>query len=495
MSALPEVREPTLPRWELKVVPAPPGPRYDLTRSPRLRRLLHKRWFQFALILPNQIIFWLVIVAGLIGRQVGPRNFATAITWYLWFCVVFVLMVGVGRGWCAMCPFGGAAEWLQRLTFFKRTRRSLGLGLTYPEKLARYGFLPAVVIFIVMTYWEEYFNIAGPGQPLYTSLLVLFIVTFAGTAFLVFERRTFCRYLCPLTPVIGTIGQMGGVAGFAAKDREVCLACETKECMRGSESGYGCPWYEYPGQTSSNSLCGLCSECFKNCPNENVGLFLQPPLASLYSGIKKRMDVAMTIVLMAGLVWFQQVNALPYASLTRLVNWLHYPNPLVFAASCLLPVPVLYALSRLGTLAGRYRSGGRLDWRRLFIDWAYMLIPLVGMDFLARQLPKLFDHVARMIAVISDPFGFGWNLFGTAHARIADRAILSIHGVVIAQVVVVALGLAGSLYAAVQIRRHTPDYNGQTVTVRLLQYGVGAAILAAVAGMQIWMYVLMQAAE
>src|SRR5690349_11324385 len=141
------------PQRVLNAVPPPPGLRYDLTRVPLLRKLLYKRWFQFLLILPNQAIFWLVIVAGIVGVQVAPQsNFATAITWYLWFCAVFVLIVGIGRGWCAMCPFGGAAEWTQRLSLFKRKNIRLGLGLRYPEKLARLGILPSVAIFLALTF-------------------------------------------------------------------------------------------------------------------------------------------------------------------------------------------------------------------------------------------------------------------------------------------------------------------------------------------------------
>ena len=108
---------------------ADPPRGWDLTRSPRVARILKDRRFQFLLILPNQIIFWTVIVVGLVGTAVPGLNFGTAITWYIWFCLVFVLMVVVGRAWCVMCPFGGFAVCIQRRTFWKRTQQALGLGL------------------------------------------------------------------------------------------------------------------------------------------------------------------------------------------------------------------------------------------------------------------------------------------------------------------------------------------------------------------------------
>ena len=198
--------------------PSDPSPGLDLLRNPRIARLVRNRKFQFLLILPNQIIFWTVIFVGLLGTAIPGLNFGTAITWYVWFCLVFVMMVVVGRAWCAMCPFGGFAEWVQRRTFWQRTQKTLGLGRKFPEPLARLGFVLPVVTFLLLTWIEEYFNIAGPGNPAATSFMVIGIVSSALIFFLVFERRTFCRYICPLTSLIGTVGSIGSVAGFRTRD-------------------------------------------------------------------------------------------------------------------------------------------------------------------------------------------------------------------------------------------------------------------------------------
>ena len=208
-------------------------PKFELTKFKVVSTLAKKRWIQFALIVPNQLIFWLVIFSGLFGTLDPGLNFATAITWYIWFAIVFVLMVVVGRAWCSMCPFGGFGEWIQRKTFFKRTQKTLGLGRKYPQKLAAYGLISSAVSFIVLTFIEEFFNIAGPGTPADTAFMVLGIVLFATASFLIFERRTFCRYLCPLSGLIGSIGAIGAAAGFRTKNRDACYSCESKACMRG----------------------------------------------------------------------------------------------------------------------------------------------------------------------------------------------------------------------------------------------------------------------
>jgi NosR/NirI family transcriptional regulator, nitrous oxide reductase regulator len=445
----------------------PTDPRIDLLRLPLVGRPLNRavksRPFQFALILPNQIVFWLVIATGLIGAAVPQRNFSTVITWYLWFCVVFVLMVGVGRAWCMMCPFGGAAEWVQRRTFWQRHPISIGLHRKWPASWSRYGMLPSLGVFLALTWAEEFLNIAGPGRPLFTGLMVVFIISFAVGTFLVFDRRTFCRYLCPLTVLIGSVGSTGMVAGLRTRDRELCLRCPTKDCMRGSERGYPCPWYEWPGSATSNLMCGLCTECVKNCPYDNVGLFVQPPLTSVVAPVRRRLDVALAVLVLFGLVVFQQVNTLGFYGpldngLNNLTHFASYPNPIDFV-SIIAAVTGLFALYVWALRAGFGRRRSKPDSTNGvgpgFTAWlmpiAYGVIPLMAVDYLARQLPKFWLDLPKLIASVSDPFGFGWNLFGTAHAAIAGAQILSPEGVIVSQVVLVGLGTLGAVYATVRI--------------------------------------------
>ena len=89
-------------------------------------------------------VFFLIIISGLVGTS-DPTLNVTAITWYLWFCLVFVMMV-VGRAglvrdvpvrWrsasgCSVTPSGSGSSKL------------LGLGRKMPEPVARYGFLLSV---------------------------------------------------------------------------------------------------------------------------------------------------------------------------------------------------------------------------------------------------------------------------------------------------------------------------------------------------------------
>ncbi len=478
---------------------------WDIARHPRVARLLRSRKFQFMLILPNQIIFWLVIFVGLLGTAIPGLNFGAAITWYVWFCLVFVMMVVVGRAWCVMCPFGGFGEWIQRLTFWGRHPRSLTLGLKMPEKVGQYGFLLSVVSFLILTWIEEFFNIAGfgPGSAAATGIMVLGIVTTALLFFLVFERRTFCRYICPLSSLIGTVGAMGSVAGFRTRDREVCLSCTTKDCMRGGVEGYGCPWYTWPGSADSNLACGLCSECYKACPSDNIGLFLQKPLTSVISPVRRRADVAWAVAILWGLVLFQQLNVLgAYLwldnNLNRIMHWPGYPNPVdytaIIALIAVLMAGIIWVFSRLlarKDLVVPVQGTSFVDrmskFRAFFIPLMYGIIPIVGADYFARQLPKFFKHATRVIPSVGHLVGAG-----STSSPLYTVRILSNTQIIWVQVAVIALGTLASIWAIWKITgRDMAPLTRSLAWMRIAGVSLATAC-GLVAGI---MYVVMNAAS
>jgi len=478
-----------------------PEPGLDVARNPHVARLLANRKLQFLLILPNQLVFWTVIFVGIFGTAIPGLNFGAAITWYVWFCLVFVMMVVVGRAWCAMCPFGGFGEWIQRRTLWQRTQRTFSLGRKFPEPLARLGFILPVGSFLLLTWIEEYFNIAGPGNPAATSFMVIGIVSSALLFFLVFERRTFCRYICPLTSLIGTVGSMGTVAGFRTRDREVCLSCDTKDCMRGGDESFGCPWYTWPGSADSNLYCGLCTECYKGCSEDNVGLFLQKPLTSVVAPSRRRADVAWAIALLWGLVLYQQFNTTH--AYTVVDDWLnarlhipHYPSPVAYVALigglALVTAGVAWVISRVSArsdiefdVPGDFPDR-RSKFRAYFLPVAYGLIPVVGADYFARQLPKFFLNSPRVIPSVQHVFGYS----GT-HSTLYNTSLLHTPGIVIAQLIVIGLGTAGSLWSMWRIgtRDMLPVSRSATVVRVTTSLAVIACGLTAAL-----MYVAMQAA-
>src|ERR1035441_7085612 len=130
--------------------------------------------------------------------------------------------------------------------------------------------------------------------------------------------------------------------------------------------------------------------------------------------------VAWALVLLWGLVLYQQVNVLPIS--TNLDNWLnahlafpHYPDPVAY-----LGLIGIFALVTAGLAGGIATLSARRDinfdrpgnfadrgsrFRAYFVPVAYGLIPVVGADSFARQLPTLFKNAPRVIPSIQHLFG------------------------------------------------------------------------------------------
>jgi hypothetical protein len=320
--------------------------------------------------------------------------------------------------------------------------------------------------------------------------------------FLLFERRTFCRYICPLSTLIGTVGSMGSVAGFRTRDREVCLSCRTKDCMRGSEKGYGCPWYTWPGSADSNLYCGLCSECYKSCPEGNVGLFVQKPLTSVVAPRRRRADVAWGIALLWGLVLYQQVNST--SAFARADTWLnrqlhfpHYPDPvdylgfIILASLATAGVSWLVATAFASRSARLARPGNFLDrmsrFRSFFAPMAYGLVPVVGADYFARQLPKFFQHAPRVVPALAHIGGFS-----SVRSPIYSFSLMTNGWIVFTQVAVVLVGTAAAVWSTWKIAdRELVPVSRSALGVRLATVGFVLACGAAAAVL----YVMMHAAD
>lgn len=386
--------------------------RFELTRWPPLRRVLGSRWLQWALISATLPFFVLAVLAGFAGTPVGSRNFAIVFVWIVWWALLMLLLVPLGgRLWCAMCPLPAPGEWLQRRSLIRPRAggRLSTLGRRWPARLRNMwtqngGFLAVALFSIVI--------ITGP---LLTAGLLVGLAAVAIVTSLIFEGRVFCRYLCPVGGFVGLYAQVAPLA-VRVRDRAVCLAHAEKPCLKGSDRGFGCPWLVVPGALARNAHCGLCTECLKTCDRGNVGLFLQAPAADLHADRQPRLDEAFKALIMLSCALLYSVVLLgPWAELKDVARgigtwpWLGYA--LVFLTTNLVVVPGLFYACALWAR----RLGGRaLDGGRVYSVLAQALIPLGLAAWAAFSLSFALANGSYAWPVLSDPLGWGWDLFGTA---------------------------------------------------------------------------------
>jgi len=378
----------------------------ELTRSPFIKNALKNRYPQLAVFIVMLIGYIFAILAGLIGTPVVSHNFSIVFVWIAWWAILILVAVPFfGRGWCAVCPIPLPGEWLQR-----------GAVLNPPDKRPKWLNLRVPKMF--RNIWLQ--NISFLLLALFSSVLlttpnitgnVLAAMLFAAIGLsTVFERRAFCRYLCPVGGFIGLYSQTAPIE-LRVKDKQVCVKCEGKPCYNGSQAGYGCPWDVFPGGLTKNTYCGLCMECIRTCPHDNIAINLRPFSADLAKP-STRMDEAFKAFIMLGSAMiYAGVLLGPWGAFKDAAYnvgssaWFAYA--IIFLAIIFVILPGFFTLGILQTKS-------HLPLKQRFASLATALIPLGLMFWVAFSLSFVLTNASYILAALSDPLGLGWDLLGTA---------------------------------------------------------------------------------
>ncbi len=116
------------------------GSVFNLTALPVLGgvilRIVSTPWILLGLKLLMVMFFLTIITAGLFGTSVAERNFATMLTWNLWWTGLVFSILLLGSAWCAICPWDALAHWLVRRRLWKRAEPNNSLNLKLPRYLS-----------------------------------------------------------------------------------------------------------------------------------------------------------------------------------------------------------------------------------------------------------------------------------------------------------------------------------------------------------------------
>ena len=396
--------------------------RFELTKYKPVRTLLKSRWVPLGALLMNLLVFMIILAAGITGGfGPGNYNFGIMIVWILWWVLLMFIMVPVvGRLWCMMCPFPIFGDWIQRGKLFSVGRqKSWGLNKLFPRKW-RNLWLP-VMGFGIVTWGSGFFTV----KPIATFILLGSIIVLAIIISMIFGKRTFCLYVCPVSGFQGLYSNFS-CCEVRSKDPEICKNHKQKTCVSGNENGYGCPWMELPFEMNRNTYCGLCFECFKTCPYDNMAFNLRPAGTDLLNPRRKTDDLydrrsydesfkALTMmgIFMSFFIVFQG----PYAFLkdnsraVTVTGYLSYITEAMLTDFLVIPFTYL-CFAWLSKLS----SGAKdVKLKNVFVNFSYTLVPFGLAAWAAFSVGIVLPNGSYVIHILSDPFAWGWNLFGTAN--------------------------------------------------------------------------------
>ena len=395
----------------------------NLLAIPWLRRLLTAPALQPSMQIPLLLLMVIVIFLGLSDVQEGGVNVATKLTWTIWWAGIIFTFFLVGRAWCLACPFGALNEWASRIA--APVRR-------LPKPFRNIWW--ATGMFVLLTWADEQLGVVR--SPSVTAWIVIFFAGLAVAIGIFYERRSFCRYLCPIGGLIG-IYSMTAPVELRTRDRSVCAADREKSCYRGSAEARGCPMLEFPATMDRNTYCTFCVECVKGCGHDNLLLRLRAFGKDLWASGRRALDesylavmlVGLTLLVTAGMLsawpgWIEALSRLLPSfvrSTAKPVTYLSIVESVILLGGALAAVPLLV----LGgaALSDRLAGDKGLGTRQTFVTFGYMFVPIGLAMHLAHNVGHLLlegggivPAVQRAVAIYT-PFSLGtpdWQILPLA---------------------------------------------------------------------------------
>jgi polyferredoxin len=249
----------------------------NILRVPVVGSFLRWRYARPALQAMLLVASLALVLHGLFGPQLAPRNLATVLTSIHWRGFLIVAIVAVGNLFCTACPMVLARD---------VGRRFFHPALRWPRRLRGKWLGLALLVAVLFSY--ELFDLWG--RPRATALLVLGYFGLAVLVDTLFAGASFCKHLCP-------IGQFNFAASTMSPtelrivDRDTCRACETSDCIKGrstsdaAEGGLhaqrGCELGLFLPMKVGNVDCTMCLDCVHACPHDNIALATRTPGAEL----------------------------------------------------------------------------------------------------------------------------------------------------------------------------------------------------------------------
>jgi hypothetical protein len=317
-------------------------------------------------------LFVVTVTAGFIGDQNPYRNIAPTMVWVIVWVGIAYVSAFVGDLWALINPWGtifDGAAWLYR----RVGGREFSYRLPYPAVL---GVWPAVVLLLVFSWIELVYP--TPAVPTHIACFTAGYSVLTWTGMTLFGRETWMRHGEVFSVVFGTFARFAPTEARTGPRPELILR------------PFGAGLLD--GRSASSSMTAfvlllLSTVLYDGLLNTPEWTILENAFGALLGspgGFK------LIAVRSAGLVAF----------------WL------LFLGAYTLIAAMMSAA-----------SGGIRSPREIAQHFAFTLIPIAIGYHLAHYLVFLLVQGQYIIPLISDPFGWGWNLFGTAGYRV-DIAII-----------------------------------------------------------------------
>ena len=343
-------------------------------------------------------VFGLVLAAGLFGDPDTFDNIAPTFVWVVWWVGMAFASALVGNLWDLVNP------WKILFTWTERALGGIKSPYAYPLVLSRW---PAVLLFLLFA-WLELIS-EQAVQPFNLAILIIAYSAITWTGMTAYGRDTWLENAEVFSAVFGLLAKFAPTVGAVGRWD-----------IRLPAAGL---LIERPVHIST-----VCFVLLLMTTITFDGILETP----VWAGVLDR--IAVSQALGGGLIELQTAGVYRIA----LVK-----SAALIVLPCLF-VGVYFVFSHAIAMFG---GSGRVSTRDVIGYFVLSLVPIAIAYHLSHYLSYLLISGQNIIPLASDPFGLGWDLFGTVAYRV-DISIINAKMVWYIAVTTIVVGHVFAVYVA-----------------------------------------------
>lgn len=363
-------------------------PRYNLLNLGWFRVIAKSNAFLWIIKTLSVLVLLLIIIAGFLGEQNAASNIAPTTVWILFGVGITYISAFLGNIWRLINPWKNIFELAEKMA-----GKKLSLDNPYPR---RWGVWPAFLLFFGYRWVENVFPNSAVPASLSIFVLAYSLLTLAAMAY--FGKKQWLK-------------------------RGEAFSVFFELLSRFSITEYR----KVGGREEFN---------------------LRPPGVGLLA--EKEADFSHTafVLFMLASIAFDGLKATPFLQkVSEVLSTIGLAEALVGTLEMLIVLAFFgFVYLVFSTLVGIF---ARSKEKSLIVSYRfiYSLLPIAIAYEVAHFITLLLVEGQRIIYLVSDPFGFGWNLLGTAGYKL-NYQVVNLKTLWNVQVALIVLGHIIAVYVA-----------------------------------------------
>jgi len=355
------------------------------------------------------LVVFVLLIYGSIGvttsdadfaKVLRNTNLANLIVWSYWWPLIIVTAILFGRYWCSICPMELVTSLFGKIGLRNK-----------PGNILKSGWVITLFYAVILVLGIHTFAIHRIPQYMAFYMLLLFAV--AVIVGFIWEKRTFCTYVCPIGHLLGLYSLLSS-SKLRVKSNNTCNNCKTKDCIHKSNSyklsGRSCTSELFPPKITDNRNCILCGQCFKSCTKDNIVITKQRVGGDFFTYIKLSWAEIAFFMIVSGFVIYEILSEWSVSKKILLLvpEWINESLNLTGSPTGTVKAMVLFfvlpfAFYFLLALAKRFFANE--SWKNGFTQLVLAILPITASMHLLKAMLKTTSRIPYWSYAISNTDG------------------------------------------------------------------------------------------